>query len=81
MPKLDLSTLTRRFGSIYPGKLDATMDGRSSLRLGDAGGLSQFGVNLVRIEPQGMSSLRRSRRLCGQRPARGRARVWSKSQP
>ena len=58
MPKLDLSTLKRRFGSIYPGKLDATMNGRSSLRLGDAGGLIQFGVNLVRIEPQGMSSLR-----------------------
>ena len=58
MPKLDLSALEPRTGSIYPGKLDATMDGRSSLRLGDAGGLTQYGVNLVRIEPQGMSSLR-----------------------
>ena len=58
MPKLDLSKLERRTGSIYPGKLDALMDGRSSLRLGDAGGLTQFGVNLVFIEPGGASSLR-----------------------
>ncbi|MBE1284997.1 MAG: cupin domain-containing protein [Rhodobacteraceae bacterium] len=58
MPKLDISQVDRRFGSIYPGKLDATMAGRSSLRLGDAGGLTQFGVSLVRIEPKGMSSLR-----------------------
>jgi uncharacterized cupin superfamily protein len=58
MPKLDLSRIERRRGSVYPGKLDATMDGRSSLRLGDAGGLTQFGVNLVQIEPGGMSSLR-----------------------
>ncbi len=58
MPKLDLSRIERRRGSVYPGKLDATMNGRSSLRLGDAGGLTQFGVNLVQIEPGGMSSLR-----------------------
>ncbi|MCI5098280.1 MAG: cupin domain-containing protein [Rhodobacteraceae bacterium] len=58
MPKLDLSRIERRRGSVYPGKLDATMDGRSSLRLGDASGLTQFGVNLVQIEPGGMSSLR-----------------------
>ena len=58
MPKLDLSALERRTGSVYPGRLDALMDGRSSLRLGDAGGLTQFGVNLVFIEPGGASSLR-----------------------
>lgn len=58
MPKLDLSLLERRTGSIYPGKLNALMDGRSSLRLGDAGGLTQFGVNLVFIEPGAASSLR-----------------------
>lgn len=58
MPKLDLSRIERRKGSVYPGKLDATMDGRSSLRLGDASGLTQFGVNLVQIEAGGMSSLR-----------------------
>jgi uncharacterized cupin superfamily protein len=34
------------------------MKGRSSLRLGDAGGLTQFGVNLVTLEPGALSSLR-----------------------
>jgi uncharacterized cupin superfamily protein len=34
------------------------MAGRSSLRLGDAGGLTQFGVNLVILEPGAKSSLR-----------------------
>lgn len=58
MPKLDLTTLAPRTGSIYPGKLSDEMAGRSSLRLGDAGGLSQFGVNLVMLEPGAMSSLR-----------------------
>ncbi|MCE8516384.1 cupin domain-containing protein [Ruegeria pomeroyi] len=58
MPKLDLDSIERRIGSVYLGRLNAAMDGRSSLRLGDAGGLSQFGVNLVRLEPGAMSSLR-----------------------
>jgi uncharacterized cupin superfamily protein len=34
------------------------MKGRSSLRLGDAGGLTQFGVNEVILEPGALSSLR-----------------------
>ena len=58
MPKLNLSSIERRTGSVYPGKLNALMDGRSSLRLGDAGGLTQFGVNLVQLEPGAKSSLR-----------------------
>ena len=58
MPKLDLTQIERRTGSIYPGSLNALMEGRSSLRLGDAGGLTQFGVNLVFLEPGGASSMR-----------------------
>ena len=34
------------------------MAGRSSLRLGEAAGLTQFGVNLVTLEPGARSSLR-----------------------
>ena len=34
------------------------MKGRSSLRLGDAGGLTQFGVNIVTLAPGAKSSLR-----------------------
>lgn len=58
MPKLDLSQLPWRTGSTYPGKLADAVAGRSSQRLGDAGGLTQFGVNLVRLEAGAMSSLR-----------------------
>jgi len=58
MPKLDLDNLPIRTGSIYPAPFAAQMAGRSSVRLGDAGGLTQFGVNLVTLQPGAMSSLR-----------------------
>ncbi|MBD12040.1 cupin domain-containing protein [uncultured Roseovarius sp.] len=58
MPKLDLSKIPFKGGSSYPGKLAQAMAGRSSQALGDAGGLSQYGVNLVRLDPGAMSSLR-----------------------
>lgn len=47
-----------RTGSIYPSPYKEMMQGRSSLRLGDAGGLTQFGANLVILQPGAMSSLR-----------------------
>lgn len=58
MPKLDLTRVPVKTGSIYPEPYAAMMQGRSSLRLGDAGGLTQFGVNLVTLQPGAMSSLR-----------------------
>ena len=58
MPVIDQSKCPRKTGSIYPAPHDAAMDGRSSLRLGDAGGLTQFGANLVRLAPGALSSLR-----------------------
>jgi uncharacterized cupin superfamily protein len=58
MPVLDLTKLPRRTGSIYPAPYAQMMAGRSSLRLGEAGGLTQFGVNLVTLEPGALSSLR-----------------------
>ncbi|MEO8243879.1 MAG: cupin domain-containing protein [bacterium] len=58
MPIIDQSKLTPRTGSIYPSPYAEMMQGRSSLRLGDAGGLTQFGVNLVMLEPGALSSLR-----------------------
>jgi len=58
MAKLDLSSLPVRTGSAYPPPLDREVAGRSSLRLGDAGGLTQFGVNLVFLEPGAKSSIR-----------------------
>ena len=58
MPKLDLSKVPVKTGSIYPEPYASMVKGRSSLRLGDAGGLTQFGVNLVSLDPGAMSSLR-----------------------
>lgn len=58
MPKLDLTKVPVKTGSIYPEPYASMVKGRSSLRLGDAGGLTQFGVNLVSLEPGALSSLR-----------------------
>ncbi|MEQ9258565.1 MAG: cupin domain-containing protein [Roseovarius sp.] len=58
MPKIDLGAIAPRTGSIYPAQLDAEMAGRASLRVGDAGGLSQFGANIVILAPGATSSLR-----------------------
>ena len=43
MPKIDLATVPVKTGSIYPEPYATQMQGRSSLRLGQAGGLTQFG--------------------------------------
>ena len=58
MPKLDLTQVPVKTGSIYPSPYAGMMAGRSSLRLGDAGGLTQFGANLVSLAPGALSSLR-----------------------
>jgi uncharacterized cupin superfamily protein len=58
MAKIDLAAVPVKTGSIYPAPYDALVAGRSSLRLGDAGGLTQFGVNLVTLQPGAMSSMR-----------------------
>lgn len=58
MSKLDLTSVPLKTGSIYPSPYAEMMAGRSSLRLGTAGGLTQFGVNLVSLEPGALSSLR-----------------------
>jgi uncharacterized cupin superfamily protein len=58
MPVIDQTKITPRTGSIYPEPYASMMKGRSSLRLGDAGGLTQFGANLIILEPGALSSLR-----------------------
>ena len=58
MGKIDLSKVPVKSGTIYPAPYDAEVAGRSSLRLGDAGGLTQFGVNIVILAPGAKSSLR-----------------------
>ncbi len=58
MPVIDISKAPVKTGSIYPKPYDAEMAGRWSIRLGQAGGLTQFGVNIVVLEPGAKSSLR-----------------------
>jgi uncharacterized cupin superfamily protein len=58
MPKLDLANVPVKTGTIYPAPYDAEVAGRTSLRLGDAGGLTQFGVNIVILAPGAKSSMR-----------------------
>lgn len=57
MPVIRQADAPLRTGSMYPARYAAMMAGRSSLRLGQAGGLTQFGVNLVILAPGAMSSL------------------------
>ena len=58
MPKIDLSTVPERQGSGYPPPFDRPCAERIRQRLGDAGGLTDFGVNLMRLPPGGWSSQR-----------------------
>ena len=58
MPKLDFSKVAVKTGTVYLPPYDAEVAGRSSLRLGDAGGLTQFGVNIVILAPGAKSSMR-----------------------
>jgi uncharacterized cupin superfamily protein len=58
MPKIDLSAVPVRRGSGYPAPFDAPCADRTRRRLGDAGGLTDFGVNLMTLPPGGWSSQR-----------------------
>ena len=58
MPKIDIHALPLHEGSLYPAHLQELVAGRSSHRLGDAAGLTQFGVNIVYLEPGARSSIR-----------------------
>ncbi|UVK41101.1 cupin domain-containing protein [Mesorhizobium sp. AR10] len=58
MPKIDMSAVPARKGSPYPPPFDQPCATRTRWRLGDAGGLSDFGVNLMTLPPAGWSSQR-----------------------
>ena len=58
MGKIDLETAPKGQGTRYPPPHDAPCRDRKWVRLGDAGGLTQFGVNLVTLEPGVWSSQR-----------------------
>lgn len=58
MPKLDPATIPWQSGTSYPAEMATKVKGREFQRLGEAGGLTQFGVNLVRLAPGVWSSHR-----------------------
>jgi uncharacterized cupin superfamily protein len=58
MPKIDVAAAPQGSGTRYPPPFDVPCRGRRWTRLGDAAGLTQFGVNLVRLAPGVWSSQR-----------------------
>ena len=58
MPKLDLSAIPVARGTGYPPEFAGKLAGRSFQRLGEAGGLTQFGVSLVTLAPGAWASQR-----------------------
>jgi uncharacterized cupin superfamily protein len=56
--KIDPKTATRRLGSLYPPPFDEPCKDRERLKLGAAAGLTQFGVNKLRLGPGQWSSQR-----------------------
>jgi uncharacterized cupin superfamily protein len=58
MPRIDIEAAPTRFGTGYPPPYDEPCRGRRRWKLGDAAGLSQFGVNLMRLPPGQWTSQR-----------------------
>jgi uncharacterized cupin superfamily protein len=59
MPKqIDVNAVPVVTGSGYPAPFDAPCTARARQRVGDAAGLSDFGVNLLRLPPGAWSSQR-----------------------
>ena len=58
MPKIDLASAPTFEGSSYPPPFDEPCRGRSGARLGAAAGLTQFGVNLMKLAPGAWASQR-----------------------
>lgn len=59
MPKrIDVAALASVVGTLYPPPFDEPCRARERTRLGDPAGLTQFGVNLLRLPPGAWSSQR-----------------------
>jgi uncharacterized cupin superfamily protein len=58
MPKIDIGKVLVDASSLYPAQFRKVVDGRQRQRLGNAAGLTQFGVNLTRLKPGAASALR-----------------------
>jgi len=58
VPKIDIAAVPERKGVGYPPPFAALSAERIRRRLGNAGGLTDFGVNLMRLPPGNWSSQR-----------------------
>lgn len=58
MPKVDIAKVPVRATSGYPAIFRPVVQGREKQALGNAAGLTQFGVNLTRLKPGAASALR-----------------------
>jgi uncharacterized cupin superfamily protein len=58
MPKIDIAKVALETATTYPDPFWQATVGREKKRLGNAVGLSQFGVNLVTLKPGSWSSQR-----------------------
>ena len=58
MPRIDIGKLTARTSTAYPDEFKPVVAGRQKTALGNAVGLTQFGVNLTRLKPGAASALR-----------------------
>lgn len=58
MPRIDIANAPVRTGTGYPAPHDAPCRERRRVQLGDAGGLTDFGVNLLTLKPGVWSSQR-----------------------
>jgi len=58
MPKIDIAAVPERKGVGYPPPFAAQSANRIRQRLGEAGGLRDFGVNLMRLPPGNWSAQR-----------------------
>jgi uncharacterized cupin superfamily protein len=56
--RIDPAALPATVGTLYPPPFDLPCRARARTRLGDAAGLTQFGVNLLRLPPGAWSSQR-----------------------
>jgi len=56
--RIDVASLPVVTGTLYPSPFDEPCRARHRTRLADAAGLTQYGVNLVRLEPGAWSSQR-----------------------
>ena len=56
--RIDIAGLTTVAGTLYPSPFDLPCRARERSKLGDAAGLTQFGVNLCRLPPGAWSSQR-----------------------